>query len=139
MSDNTQNNNEARYDYGSLISEVVAANAGPRTVKMTNIPEQGGVFILNSASLETSEVSNDNGESLMVVGTLLGTNVEDYSSEVNDRVRFYLSGQRRTNYEAATSEGVEGDIALIFAPRVSLKNGREYSPMGVRVVNGGEA
>lgn len=139
MSENTNGNNEARYDYGSLISDVVAANAGPRTVKMTSIPEQGGVFILNSASIETTEVSNDNGESLMVVGTLLGTNVEEYNGEVNDRIRVYLSGQRRTNYEAATSEGVEGDIALIFAPRVELKNGRTYSPMGVRVINGGEA
>jgi hypothetical protein len=127
---------QGNYDYASMVSTVNAQqtnNAGA-TIKLQAQENGGKAFSLSG--ITTKEVSSQYGVSLMVNGTLVGTNSD---LTVNEPATIFLNGKRLATFNEATENMTENDVVhFVCGDIVDLKDGKKYVPLEV-LVQGGEA
>jgi len=139
MTGKVSNNNET-YNFAELLATVEAESAG-QTGRINNGKKENIVHILNASGMKMTEHENQYGLSTRINAVLIATNDEEAKEHEGNEVSFFLSGGRLKNFLKAvtTEEGVatEGEVRMFNTATITLKTGKDYIPLEVRLINGG--
>jgi len=129
--------NTETYNFGELLATVESESAG-MTGRINNGKKENIVHILNADGMTMTEHENQYGASTRINATLIASNDEDAKEHEGTEVSFFLSGGRLKNFlKAVGTEPTTGEVRLFNTATITLKTGKDYIPLEVRLINGG--